>query len=60
MLCSKLKRANSGIRTTRKVYEEHCVYVGEKKQKLFMEKEKKAQTERGEALRIYEVSSVDG
>jgi hypothetical protein len=60
MLCSKLKRANAGIRATSKVYEEHCLYVGEEKQRQYMEKERKAQTERGEALRIYEVSSEDG
>jgi hypothetical protein len=59
MLCSKLKRANSGLQTTKKAYLEHCDHVGEEKKRWYDEKEKRAQTERGEALRIYEVSTED-
>ena len=60
MLCQKLKRAEAGLRTTKKVYDEHCVYVGKEKQQLYLDKQKIAQEKRGEALRIYEVSSADG
>jgi len=59
MLSSKLKRAKSGLQTTKKAYLEHCSHVGEEKKQLYDEKEKRAQTERGGALRIYEVSTED-
>jgi hypothetical protein len=57
MLCSKLKRAKSGLQITKKAYLEHCDHVGEEKRQLYDEKEKRAQTERGAALRIYDVST---
>jgi hypothetical protein len=60
MLTKKLKRAENGLKATKPIYEEHCMYVGQRKQELYLEKEKKAQRERGEALKIYEVSWADG
>lgn len=60
MLWTKLDRAKEGLRKTKPAYDEHCIYVGEKKQKRYTEMEKKAQTKRGKALKIYQVSSEDG
>lgn len=60
MLCKKLKRAQAGLRATLKVYQEQRVYVGQEKEKLYLEMEKKAQTERGDSLRVYEISTKAG
>lgn len=60
MLKKKLKRAEAGLKEAKTIYDEHCVYVGPEKQRRYLEKEKKAQRERGGALRIYEVSQADG
>lgn len=60
MLKKKLKRANDGLKATQKVYEEHCDYVGREKQKEYLDMEEEAQTNRGESLRVYELSTADG
>jgi hypothetical protein len=60
MLTKKLKRAETGLKETKPIYEEHCMYVGQQKQELYLEQEKKAERERGEALKIYQVSWADG
>jgi hypothetical protein len=60
MLSGKLKIAIAGLKESKEIYDEHCIYVGKEKQELYLDKEKKAQKQRGEALRIYEVSEIDG
>jgi hypothetical protein len=60
MLRKKLKKAEAGIRATLKVYQEQLGHVGEDKGKLYLEMEKKAQTERGDSLRVYEISTQAG
>jgi hypothetical protein len=60
MLRKKLKRAEAGIRATLKVHQEQLGHVGENKGKLYLEMEKKAQTERGDSLRVYEISTQAG
>jgi hypothetical protein len=60
MLKKKLKRANDGLNATQKVYEEHCVYVGREKHREYLVMEEEAQTNCGESLRVYELSSTDG
>lgn len=59
MLRRKLKRANAGLHNTKKVYDEHCIYVGEEQKKLYEERETKAQLKRGKALEIYQASTAD-
>ena len=60
MLKNKLQTANAGLKATEKVYKEHRIYVGKEKEKLYEEMENKAHRERGDALKIYQVSSSDG
>jgi hypothetical protein len=60
MLKKKLKRANDGLNATKRVYEEHCDYVGREMRREYLRMEEEAQTKRGESLRVYELSSTDG
>ena len=57
MLNNKLKKAIPEVVKTRKEYEEYHSNVGQDKSNRYLDMEKKAQRERGDALKVYQVSS---
>jgi hypothetical protein len=57
MLKNRMKNAKTGVLATKKEFEEYHSNAGEEKQKLYSELEKKAMTERGDAMTVYDILS---